>query len=68
MFLVVSVCKSIPHGGSPGSVETRSIRTSPRHVTSLSKRALDFRLKGFPTYVPLLELHEETEVLVTSQK
>ena len=36
--------------------------------TSLSKRALGFRLKGFLAYAPLLELHEETELLVASQK
>ena len=36
--------------------------------TSLSKRALGFRVKGFLAYVPLLELHEETELLVASQK
>ena len=36
--------------------------------TSHSKRALGFRVKGFLAYVPLLELHEETELLVASQK
>ena len=76
----MSVCKSSPHGGSLDLfVEARSIVQSPppqdmfkllEYVTdtSLSKRALGFRVKGFLAYVPLLELHEETELLVASQK
>ena len=36
--------------------------------TSLSKRALGFEVKDFLAYVPLLELHEETELLVACQK
>ena len=78
MFSVVSVCKSSPYGGFPGSVETSSIVHIPpqdmfkllEYVTdtSLSKRALGFRVKDFLAYVPLLELREETELLVASQK